>query len=42
MTLRRLRTADLPSLLAEAASVRVAVAAATAALLWLAVLWAIG
>ncbi len=42
MTLRRLRHADLPSLLAEAASVRVAAAAVAAAVLWLAVLWAIG
>lgn len=42
MTLRRLRPADLPSLLAEAASVRVAGAAVASTALWVAVLWAMG
>jgi hypothetical protein len=34
--------ADLPSLLAEAATVRLGVAAGASAVLWLAVFWAIG
>jgi len=38
----RRRSADLPSLLAEAASVRLAWAAATSLLLWVVVFWALG